>query len=53
VSNRQTVLAALVLAAVCCSVMWLLEDFRQRKMIADLAAELEKIPTYIRPEAAP
>lgn len=50
-STRQVVLAALVLALVCCVVMWTLEDFRQRQMIADFHAELAKLPTYLRGES--
>lgn len=46
-SNRQAVMAALILALACCLVMWLLEDFRQRKMISDFKTALEKLPTYL------
>lgn len=44
-STRQTVAAAIILALVCCGVMWLLEDFRQRKMLAELRGWLDTIPT--------
>lgn len=52
-STRQVLLAAFVLALVCCAIMWSLEDFRQRKLIADFHAELAKLPTYLRGEESP
>ena len=47
-NTRQTVLAAVVLGAVCCGVMWMLEGFRQRKMIEDFRSVLETLPTYMK-----
>jgi len=47
VSSKQAVATALLLAAVCCLVMWWLEGFRQRKWLDQLRAELATIPTYL------
>lgn len=47
-SNRQTVVAAIVLGAFCCAVMWWLEGFRQQRMIETFRAELERLPTFTR-----
>lgn len=44
-STKQVIIAAVLIAVVCCAVMWLLEDFRQAKMIADFRAELDRLPT--------
>lgn len=44
-TTRQVIIAALILGAVCCAVMWLLEDFRQRKMIGEMRDWLGTIPT--------
>lgn len=45
VSTRQVVLAALVIALVCCAVMWWLEGFRQEKMISQFRQVLDNLPT--------
>jgi hypothetical protein len=50
---RQTIAAALVIALACCAVMWALEDFRQRKMIADFKAALAEWPTSPAAEPSP
>lgn len=42
---REVMIAAVVLGLVCCAIMWLLEDFRQRKMLAELRSWLDTIPT--------
>lgn len=52
-STRQVLFAALVLGAVCCLVMWFLEDFRQQKMIADFREALAQLPTYQPPTILP
>lgn len=44
-TTRQVITAALVLAVVCCGIMWVLEDFRQRKMLGEMRAWLDTIPT--------
>lgn len=44
-STQQVVLAALVIALVCCAIMWWLEGFRQEKMIADFKRVLDGMPT--------
>lgn len=44
-STRQVVLAALVIALVCCAVMWWLEGFRQEKMISQFRQVLDNLPT--------
>ena len=49
-SAKQLAVLVIVLAVACCAIMWALEDFRQRKMLADFAAELAKLPTYLSPE---
>jgi hypothetical protein len=53
VSVRSVIAGALVIAVVCCLVMWMLEDFRQAKMIADFKAALEDLPTYAPPPRLP
>jgi hypothetical protein len=47
-TTKQIVIAAFIIAFVCCGVMWMLEDFRQSKMIADFRSELAKLPTYLK-----
>lgn len=42
---RQVVLAAVVIAVVCCGVMWFLEGFRQERMIAQFRTVLDDLPT--------
>jgi hypothetical protein len=49
VSIRSVLAGAVVIAVVCCLVMWMLEDFRQAKMIADFKSALEGLPTYSPP----
>jgi hypothetical protein len=44
-TTTQVIFAAVVLAAVCCAVMWFLEDFRQRKLIAEMQTWLAGLPT--------
>lgn len=44
-TTKQAILSALIIAFVCCGVMWMLEDFRQAKMISDFKTELAKWPT--------
>lgn len=44
-TTRQVIAAALVLAVVCCGIMWLLEDFRQRKMLGEMRGWLDSLPT--------
>lgn len=46
-SGKQVAATALLLAAVCCLVMWWLEGFRQQKWLDQLRAELATIPTYL------
>jgi len=43
--TKQVVIAAFVIAVVCCLVMWLLEDFRQRKMLSEMREWLGTLPT--------
>lgn len=44
-TTRQLVLAVVLLALACCAIMWWLESFRQRKMIDDFRAMLDRLPT--------
>ncbi len=44
-TTRQVLLAALVIAVVCCAVMWWLEGFRQERMVAEFRAVLDGLPT--------
>ncbi len=49
---RHTLIGAVVLGLVCAYVVWMLERFNREKLIAQFAAELEKLPTFMRPEGA-
>ena len=52
-TTRQTILAAIILAGVCCGVMWVLEGFRQRQMIEEFRGALADLPTYLGKDNAP
>lgn len=51
-STRQVVLAALVLAVVCCSVMWYLESFRMAKIAEEWRSMISGLPTVGEQPAA-
>lgn len=40
-NTRQVVIGALVVAGVCCAVMWFLEDFNRQRMAAEWRDFLE------------
>lgn len=44
-TTRQVVLAALVLAVVCCGVMWFLEGFRISQMRDEWQSWVASLPT--------
>ncbi len=44
-THRQVAVAALIIALVCCAVMWWLEGFRQAKMISEFRKVLDGMPT--------
>ena len=46
--TSQILVASVLIALVCCAVMWMLEDFRQAKLISDFRAELANLPTYLQ-----
>lgn len=48
----HTLVAAVVLGLVCAYVVWMLERFNREKLISEFAEQLEKLPTFIKPEGA-
>lgn len=45
-SNRQTIIAAVILACVAAAVVWWLEQFNRRLLEARMQEWLDSLPTY-------
>lgn len=43
-THRQVIVGALVIAGVCCAVMWFLEDFNRQRMISEMRDWLDTLP---------
>jgi len=47
---KHTLVGAIVLGLVCAYVVWMLERFNREKLIEQFREQIDKLPTYMKPE---